>query len=341
MTLFDVIVIGSGPAGCSSAVVCAKNGLDVLLITDTTEQSALSYTTPEALESIHPGVSILLKKIGLEGAEISAFRALYAGIYTDNNYNPLGEDSEGIWQGMHIQRSAFDNQLLLQTRKAGVKIMGNEIAECLILENNRAIGIRTSASEIFAKYIIDASGKKGFGGKQLNFKRKFFSPPLLCWTGISKYNDEFRPDQNAAHFIPAEKGWTWLAPQPPDYCAWTRLSLAANKSPAPPDVLKKYPVVGKIKFANMRWRLFRPLCSEGILLCGDAAGIIDPAAGQGIFNALMSGMKAADTILACLKEPMVASFHLALYDDWFVQQFETKVQTLRGYYSQHNIHIFE
>ncbi len=341
MTPCDVIVIGSGPAGCSAAVTCTKNGLDVLIVTDEAEQHELPGSTPDTLESIHPGVSSLLKKIGIAGAEVLACRALYSGVHAGITYTPLGEDSGGIWHGMHIHRPTFNYQLLHQVRNAGVSVRFNEKVESFIRENDKVIGIKTQTTVLFARYIIDATGKKGLAGKKLNFKRKFFSPPLLCWTGISGYKETFPFDQHAAHFIPGNSGWTWLAPQPPDYCAWTRLSVVGEKSLVPPDELKGYSTIGKIKFANMRWRLFRPLCSEGVVLCGDAAGILDPAAGQGIFNALMSGMVVAGTIVSCLQEPVYASFHLAHYDDWFVQQFEMKVQQLMQYYKEHNIHIFD
>ena len=90
----------------------------------------------------------------------------------------------------------------------------------------------------------------------------------------------------------------------------------------------------------MRWRLFRPICSEGILLCGDAAGILDPAAGQGIFNALFSGIVAGNIVASCLVDQDVASFHLAYYDNWFMEQFEIKVHQLRQYYLEHRVNIF-
>jgi flavin-dependent dehydrogenase len=99
-------------------------------------------------------------------------------------------------------------------------------------------------------------------------------------------------------------------------------------------------VIRKNHFANMRWRLFRPVCSEGIVLCGDAAGILDPAAGQGIFNALMSGIQAAGTVVKCIADENLAAFHLAQYDDWFVNQFEMKAEQLRKYYLEHDIHVF-
>ena len=307
-----------------------------------TDHAGGSRSEPDAispLESIHPGVSSLLKKIRCDGAEQAATRALYIGIYAGNNYTPLGEDESGPWQGMHINRDVFDTQLIAAIQRAGVIVQSNEKVERLIIEDSRVVGIKTTSAEILASYIVDASGKRGFAGKQLNFKRRFFSPLLHCWTGVSAYEGTFPLDTKSAHFIPGIDGWTWLAPQPPEHIAWTRLSVKSEKTLSPPEELKESKIVGKIQFANMRWRMFRPVCTEGIVLCGDAAGILDPAAGQGIFNALWSGIEAANTVVRCFQQPDLEAVHLAHYDDWFVQQFEMKVKKLKAYYGEHGIKV--
>jgi len=240
---------------------------------------------------------------------------------------------------MHINRRIFNAALLQKMCDAGVSVRHSEKVENFIREKNKVIGIKTASLALYANYIIDASGKNAIGGKKLNFKRRFFSPPLICSTGISEIYGSFPFDMHSSHFISGKNGWSWLAPQPQNYCAWTMLSVKGEKSLLPPVELQDYPVIGKIHFANMRWRMFRPLCTEGIVLCGDAAGILDPAAGQGIFNALMSGIVAGNTVVSCLREPDFASFHLAYYDDWFVQQFEAKVKQLKDYYKEHGITI--
>lgn len=291
------------------------------------------------LESIHPGVSSLINQIGAGGAELIASRSLYSGIHAGNTYTPLGEDDTGVWYGHHISRNVFNSNLLNQVQDLEVHVEFNERVENFLLENNKVIGIKTTTKDLYAKYVIDASGKKSIAGKKLNFKRKFYSPPLLCWTGISEINGTFPFDLQTSHFIPGDGGWTWLAPQPPKHCSWTRLSMKGDKSLSPPDELSGCTTIGKTQFANMRWRLYRPLCSEGIILCGDAAGILDPAAGQGIFNALYSGIMAANTVLTCLNEPDLGSFHLASYDNWFLEQFEMKVKQLKEYYIEHGIEM--
>ncbi|HZV70766.1 MAG TPA: FAD-binding protein [Saprospiraceae bacterium] len=361
----DVIVIGCGPAGCAAAATCTKAGLNVLIITDQTKPDPSPLLVPAPLESIHPGVSSLLVKISAAGADYDATMALYSGINAGGTYTPLGEDGNGIWQGMHINRDIFNARLVTLVNYLELSVMFGVSVEDFIISKeqeavskekmqgaggreqgikndiNRVIGIKTRFIDLYATYIIDASGKKAIAGKKLKFKQRFYSPPLICWTGVSKIDASFPFDTNAAHFIPGKNGWTWLAPQPPDYCTWTRLSVKGEKDLSPPTELKDYPVVGKINFANMRWRLFRPVSSEGIVLCGDAAGILDPAAGQGIFNALISGIKAANTVVKCITGANLAAFLLAHYDDWFVQQFEEKVKQLRLYYEEQGITVFD
>ncbi len=334
---FDIIIIGSGPAGCAAAVTCVKAGLSVLIVTDKVENVDLQHSSPGILESIHPGVSSLLTKIGIGGAEIVATRAKYTGIFANQSYRPLGEDNSGPWMGMHIHRETFDHALLNLAQEHGVTVRFNEKVENILLEKDRVVGIKTSSAELFCKYMIDASGKNAVAGQKLNFRRKYFSPLFVCWTGISECVQEIPFDATAAHFIPNKNGWTWLALQLPDHCAWTRLSVKGEKNLEPPGELKNCKTVGKVQTANMRWRLYRPVCKEGVVLCGDAAGILDPAAGQGIFNALWSGVEAGQTVVSCLHHPELEAFHLARYDDWFLRQFEIKVKQLKEYYQENGI----
>jgi flavin-dependent dehydrogenase len=57
----------------------------------------------------------------------------------------------------------------------------------------------------------------------------------------------------------------------------------------------------------------RPLSGDGYLLTGDAGALIDPFTGEGIGNAMISGLKAAETIEACKGNYTAA--HLAQYDE--------------------------
>jgi flavin-dependent dehydrogenase len=207
----DIIIIGSGPAGCAAAATCRQEGLQVLIITEEDEQQEFASSSIGPLESIHPGVSSLLNKIGAAGSEIHSTRALYSGIYANGNYSPLGGDENGPWQGMHIQRNIFNAQLISHLKESGVPVLFNQEVNDFILEDGKVVGIQTRSQNLYAKYFIDASGKNAIAGKKLKWKRQFYSPPLICWTGISKGDQTFPFNTSAAHFIPGHQQWTWLA----------------------------------------------------------------------------------------------------------------------------------
>ncbi|UOQ71628.1 NAD(P)/FAD-dependent oxidoreductase [Hymenobacter cellulosilyticus] len=84
---------------------------------------------------------------------------------------------------------------------------------------------------------------------------------------------------------------------------------------------------------DVTWRLVQPAAGPGYVLAGDAAAILDPAAGHGVLKALMSGMMAAQTAVQMLtagESPEPA----AAYCAWLTAWFEHDAAHLRKWYSQ-------
>jgi flavin-dependent dehydrogenase len=90
---------------------------------------------------------------------------------------------------------------------------------------------------------------------------------------------------------------------------------------------------------NVTWRVSRPVARPGLLLVGDAAARLDPAAGQGVFFALESGLRASKVVAACLYSPRLASFFLARYDSWVMDEFTRKVRGLANLYRDLGINV--
>jgi len=57
---FDVVIIGSGPAGCCAALTCIQKGLNVIIISGNKYKPVSVSHGPAPSESIHPGVVSLL-----------------------------------------------------------------------------------------------------------------------------------------------------------------------------------------------------------------------------------------------------------------------------------------
>jgi flavin-dependent dehydrogenase len=84
----------------------------------------------------------------------------------------------------------------------------------------------------------------------------------------------------------------------------------------------------------MRWRSYKTVAMEGIIICGDAASIIDPAAGQGILAAIYSGIKAAETAASCMNNPEKEPEYLVNYSTWFTNETTKKMEQVKEFYSK-------
>ena len=339
---FDVVIIGSGPAGCCAALTCIQKGLNVIIISGNKYKPVSVGHGLAPSESIHPGVVSLLAYLNAAHCIEAASRGIYEGIESGMYYNALGADENGPWQGHHINREAFDAALLQTAKERGVKLVEHDPVATLLCIENRITGVVTKAGKhLSGRFVIDASGHKRIAGKTLGFKETFYSPPLAVWTGLCAGVpvETIFPKQNYTRFIPHTHGWTWLAPEPGNYCSWTRMEVKGRQQFNPPSMLRDFQLASEIVKSNRRWRLFRPVCKEGLLLCGDAAGILDPAAGQGILNALVSSARAAHTIFACILNPEFEALYLAKYDDWFTTGYLEKVDLLKHFYKQHGVEL--
>lgn len=335
----DVIIIGSGPAGCAAAIRCRQQGLHTLIISP-----GQSRKQGKSSESIHPGVLSVLEQLQAAHCVAAATQGVYEGIDTGAQTNLLGEDAQGIWQGYHINRDLFDAALLDTALRQGAMLQDNHIVTGILTGEDRIRGVVTrNGMQMYCRYIIDASGQAAVSGKLLHFTRSFYSPPLVTWTGVCEAVPAgiFDPGKNNTQFIPYTDGWTWLAQEAADRCTWTRLAAKGRQQLPAPEILQDCRAVGPVQSSNRRWRLFRPVCKEGILLCGDAAGILDPAAGQGILNALLSAIHAAGTVQQCISDPVWEALYLARYDTWFCNTYEAKVHRLKYFYNLHGITVLQ
>lgn len=334
---YDVIVAGAGPAGCAAAISCMQQGLRVLIIPGSKSAGQ------QQVESVHPGLMAMLRQLGAAHCIAAATQGMYEGIAVNGIYNALGSDEAGPWQGHHISRAMFDEALLQCALAQGAEsYTGDSVAE-LIEDDGRVTGLITSSGrQIGCRYLIDASGHNRIAAKTAGFKTAFYSPPLVAWTGVTygipATDVLFAPPKAA--FTAHTSGWSWIAPLTAGRCAWTRLELKGKQQLLPPEPLQQYPLAGEIKSANRRWRASRPVCKEGLLLCGDAAGIIDPAAGQGILNAMLSAITAAKTIKSCITNPAFEALYLARYDEWFIDHYLDKVRLLKHFYKRAGVQIF-
>lgn len=331
---FDVLIIGAGPAGASAALSCLHTGLRVCVVTKPIQNPPAAHTP---LQSIHPGVLPLLDQLGLAGIVPFSSKATFTQIKVNGEFNPLSPTDE-VWQGHHIDRQLFNAYLLNTLKSSEITVIEED--QVNILPEVSAHGRRVllpDGKEVSTRFLIDASGHKRKTRHVLDLEAYFLTAPLYCWTGVAERDLSQQDGIPETAFMPREDGWVWVAPETPQRFTWTQVVVHKKSSFSLP--FPHFKQVGKVEAYNVRWRVFRPICKDKILLCGDAAGMLDPAAGQGILNALMSGIMAARSVTASIAQPQLEAYAFMEYDQWFIEQFEGKVAALKQYYTELQINI--
>jgi len=162
----DVIVVGGGPAGASTAWALARNGVDVLLL----DRARFPRPKPCA-EYLSPQASRILADMGaLEGIE-RAGAAQLAGMTVRA---PNGVAFEGRFaaahgfrgfrdRGLALRRETLDAIVLDRARAAGARVAeGVAVRDLLRDAHRRVCGVRASDGEreraLAARVVVGADG---------------------------------------------------------------------------------------------------------------------------------------------------------------------------------------
>ena len=335
--IYDVSIIGGGPAATAAAIVCARGGLRCRILTPMKGRNTAAFLKVPSrvmlpVESMHPGVESLLRHLGISSILDQTSRGSYSAILMGGVPRPLSPDPYDPWQGIHICRSDFDRLLLESCRATSVETV-HSTPICGIEVSGQLAEVRTTGGETFvSRWVIDGTGRRALLGGLLRLERRLLSPPLIAWTGVAPAPPGSQSWEHP-RFLPEAHGWTWMTQPIEGSVTWTRLMPTRRSDPAPPMELQSESASNAHKAANVQWRIFKGIAAQGFVLAGDAAGMLDPACGQGVLNALYSGIRAATCIVQCVHNPVRTTSYLREYDDWFTARFETMAGTLRGFYT--------
>src|SRR5262245_767048 len=216
----DVVVIGGGPAGATTATLIAQKGYRVQLF----ERD--HFPRFHIGESLIPETYWVLKRLGmLEKMQKSHFTKKYSVQFV----NAQGRESAPFYfwdnkphecsQTWQVERSEFDQMMLDNAREHGVDVHEGVRVHDVLWEGDRAVGVRIKDGDGFtdvrAKVVVDASGQNGLIMNRRNLR---IWDPLLnkgaIWTYYKgAFRDEGK-DAGATLVIQTgnKKGWFWYIP---------------------------------------------------------------------------------------------------------------------------------
>ena len=290
MQTFDVAIVGGGPAGSSCAAFCALAGLRTLVIErekfprEKVCGDCLNPSCWAVLE--HLGVTQRVRDLPHSKLDSVEFIAIDGhNVVVDL---PTGDNCE-----LSVKRSLFDDLLLTRARDVGADV--REGTTVTAVANSGNWKIETAAGESFsARTLIGADGRNSTVARLRNLL------PRLARERVALQAHIPLPRNFGTRIILQflREGYSGQAP-----VNETQLNLCLVGTPPTISRLRRWAERHFEITPDQPWRTITPLtrspvpCArENLLFIGDAARVVEPFTGEGIYYALRSGGLAADAI---------------------------------------------
>lgn len=302
--IWDVMVIGAGPAGCSAAISSARAGLQVLLV------DAKRFPRRKVC-----GGCLNRKSIGLLQALLGTEHPLWRHSLTLNRFQLTHRRrllQFPMSQGMAVDRAVMDQSLVEAAQCAGVTFQSAVTAKLLALDGEtRQTELTAGGATAFvaARAVVLASGLGGRAASEHAALQHISQPNSRV--GIEAILEHFPEHYNAGaiHMVVGRHGYVGLT-----QISGRRLHVAAavdrsalqRLGPAglTQQILDEAGAPGLSQIAVADWRGTPPLSCrasrlavERVYLVGDAAGYVEPFTGEGIRWALHSGLGVTPLLL--------------------------------------------
>jgi len=294
---FSVIVVGGGPAGSAAAYTLASKGTDVCLIDKATFPreklcgGLITYRSKKIFERVFGRE--LTKELVTSSKSVSFF----------SGPSLLGSPENSSYDLFFTMRFDFDAHLLNLASEAGATTKLGSKLESVDFEQNE---LSLESGERFKfGFLIAADGVNSQVAK--NLYGASFNPDTIGFglevevprSYLPAYRDSVEIDFHAARW-----GYGWVFPKKktitigvggihklnPDLRDKLRDYLQLKKLD-----ISEFKVKGQyIPFGDFR----KTPGKDNILLCGDAAGTVDPITGEGIAYAMQSGAAAAEAVMS-------------------------------------------
>lgn len=326
--MYDVVVVGAGPAGSMAAKTAAENDLNVLMV-EKRQEIGVPVRCAEGVSKTE-----LAEFVEIDKKWIAA-EVIGAKIFSpDGTEIILAEEHAGNEVGYILERKIFDRHLARLAAKAGADVIvktsaiGLERKDGIVKVKLRKMG---EEWEVETKIVIGADGVESRIGKLAGIDTTLKLSDIESCIQYLMSNIDFDPDYTyfwMGNEI-APGGYIWLFPKGERLA---NVGIGVMPSKAKKDakeylddfVNKRFengkiveivaggvPVKGEIETA----------VANNVMLAGDAAHHADPITGGGIINALKAGKYAGIVAVEAVEKENYSAEFLKKYDELWKNDF--------------------
>ena len=288
METFDVAIVGGGPAGSSCAAFCAMAGLQALILER--EKFPREKVCGDCL---NPSCWPVLERLELADRvrDLPHSKLCSVEFISINGREvtvdlPSGADGE-----ISVKRSLFDDLLLRRASELGANVQ--ERTTVTGLSRNDYWNIKTSSGDSFqARILIGADGRNSTVAHLCNLLPR----PARERVALQAHIPLPRDFGNRIVLQFLREGYSGQAS-----VNETQLNLCLVGTPPTISKLRRWAEHQFQLPADQPWRTITPLtrspvpsAHENLFFIGDAARVVEPFTGEGIYYAMRSGELAAN-----------------------------------------------
>lgn len=294
---YDAIVVGAGPAGSTCAHRLAEAGASVLLLDRARfprDKPCGGGVTVRALDVLPVSIDPVIEDV----VNVAELRL---------QYRTAVERGSGETLAVMTQRIRLDAHLAAEATRAGAEFRDGTKVERVEACNGRMV-VAAGGERLLGRALVGADGVNGIVGRELGLggnqafgvalegnvpwgklERARYAGRIVMELGVLSggYGWVFPKGDHANVGV---GGWEWEGPELRAHLA----RLCAEHGIAPEDL-------EELRGYRLPLRSPRSTLARGrTLVIGDAAGLIDPLSGDGMYEAFVSARFAAESVLDLL-----------------------------------------
>jgi flavin-dependent dehydrogenase len=360
--MYDVAIIGGGPAGSTAAALLACAGRRVIVF------------ERERFPRFHIGESLLpfsMKAFTRLGLHEKFLRAGFMKKFGGEIFGACSETGTKFYfkdgyrsqtdHAYQVTRADFDKVMLDHAAECGAEVREETaVDQVQFWKDDVELTFKCNGSfrSLRARYVIDASGRTSVLGRQFKIKKTY--DHLHKLSIFAHYDGVWRADGIDGTLTLLVRGidrWFWIIP-----LTAKRTSVGVvldseifreSKLPAEAfleQAIAEQPIIAK-RMTNAQRATevymeadfsYRSATLHGYrwLLAGDAAGFIDPIFSSGVFLAVFSGEQCADVLNAVLDCPRKAGRLFARYERRVNRAMDIYLRFVNAWYTKEFIEVF-